>query len=102
MSTIEKHMIIKKGMFFTVSDGEYSNYCINALCKALKDFDITELEKEYENVAVGDDYIDAPDEYGKRPGIVHWLVNIKGLAKDFNFCDFHIDYSMDGTKFYLD
>lgn len=41
-------MHIKKGQLITFAEGEYSDYCVNGLCVALKDFNLDEVVRFWE------------------------------------------------------
>ena len=41
-------MIIKKGQIITFSEGEYSDYCVEALVSASKEFNVKERQGEWE------------------------------------------------------
>lgn len=41
------NMKFKKGELIALSSGEYSDYCVNSLVRALKDFDAQEIFEEW-------------------------------------------------------
>ena len=97
-------MIIKKGAYFVISEGEYSDYSVIALCVALGDINITKLADEYRQEYMAEHHDElVGDILCKRndaPSIANWLVNIKKIATEFNFYDFHTDWYCDNGGFF--
>ncbi len=94
MQKMAKHQIIKKGTLFTVTDGEYSSYRVESVCRALVDIDVADAEKEY---------LDYPKERSKiglieRVSVTYWLTLVKMVATELDFAELHTGDD-DGVKF---
>lgn len=79
-------MIYKKGEYILLTEGEYSDYGINAFGIVIKDFDMNEIEKEY--------FIKYPEdkeEYnGNEERVVNFLINEKKVIKELNKRELHL------------
>jgi hypothetical protein len=79
--------MIKKGSLFIITSGEYSDYELVTICKALCDIDVQGAKAEYLQAypEQGEDY---KFRYGK---FVTWLINEKRIAKELDYFEWHTD-----------
>jgi len=78
--------LIKKDETFIITAGEYEDYNIHGLHKALKDFHMIELKEEYKNKypQIGYYY------YFNYEKFVKWIVEIKKISKPINYKECYI------------
>ncbi len=84
-------MKIKKGQIIAFSEGEYSDYCVNALVVCIREFDLKENKAYWElkhttikDCRYRDRQIKRPDGIGFLP----WLVS-QGLVEDVDYIEIH-------------
>ena len=86
-------MEIKKGQIITFSDGEYSDYCVDGLCVALKDFNLDEVVKFWEVENTYSEKCKYRNRVIRRlkDGGVHFIsfVVSKGFAEDIDYIEVH-------------
>jgi len=84
-------MIIKKGQMITFAEGEYSDYCVEALVSAVKEFNVKEKQAEWEAVhteSKGCGYRSRPLRKVKGTAFLPWLVS-QGLVEDVDYIEIH-------------
>lgn len=84
-------MIIKKGQMITFAEGEYSDYCVNALVVAVKEFDVKEKQSEWEaeHTELSEcQYRRRPIKLVKGTGFLPWLVS-QGFVEDVDYIEIH-------------
>ncbi len=87
-------MIIKKGQMITCAEGEYSDYCVEALVSAIKEFNIKEKQAEWER-----EHTELKECTNRlRPvkkvigtAFLPWLVS-QGLVEDVDYIEIHTGY----------
>lgn len=77
---------IKVGETFTISDGEYSDYGVIALCRAKQEIDIDSLIQEY--LSINPEQI--PDYYFEYYKFVKWLLVDKNVAEEIPYRELHL------------
>lgn len=78
--------IMREGDLFFSSVGEYSDYRVINVCKAIKEFNILDLKKEYLLI-----FPDQAREYHFQPRqFVSWLINDMALAEKLPCREFHV------------
>ena len=83
-------MLIKKGSIFLVTEGAYSDYQTDMLCKAITDIDVMALQSEYLALYPKQSKDFSFDEYQ----FCEWLVDDKKVCKMLEYSEWHLgDYS---------
>lgn len=85
-------MIIKKGQMLTFAEGDHSDYGVEALVSALKEFNVKEKQAEWER-----EHTELKEcRHRSRPrkrvngtAFLPWLVS-QGLVEDVNYIEIHI------------
>ena len=72
---------IPKGALFIISTGEYSDYSVQTICRALVEIDYDILMTEF---LASIDWYPGESEY------INWLINTKHIAKELDYFEFHI------------
>jgi hypothetical protein len=79
--------IIPKDALFTITSGEYSDYGVQCICRALADIAVDSARDEYLTL-----FPEQKKDYEfKRSVFINWLINTKKLAAEIPFFEFHID-----------
>ncbi len=84
-------MIIKKGQMITFAEGEYSDYCVEALVSAIKEFNVKEKQAEWEREHTElkeCKYRSRPLKKVKGTAFLPWLVS-QGLVEDVDYIEIH-------------
>ena len=84
-------MIVKKGQMLTFAEGEYSDYCVEALVRAIKEFNVKEKQADWENehAELKDcKYRSRPLKKVKSTAFLPWLVS-QGLVEDVDYIEIH-------------
>jgi len=87
-------MIIKKGQMITFAEGEYSDYCVEALVSAIKEFNVKEKQAEWER-----EHTELKECTNRsRPikkvigtAFLPWLAS-QGLIEDVDYIEIHTGY----------
>lgn len=92
---VNKDRIIKKGELFILTEGEYSDYQIITLCRALTDLNTANLLNEFtgEERKIGPLKIN-PYEYWERPrdsNFPNWIMNVKKVAEEVPLTEWHYE-----------
>ena len=89
--------IIKKGELFMFSEGNYSDYQINAVCRAKKNIDIEAAKQEYFEL-----YPKQEEDYAFEPyRFIKWIIVDKDLAeeiiqyKEWYLGEYSADFSLE-------
>lgn len=84
-------MIIKKGQMITFAEGEYSDYCVEALVCAIKEFNVKEKQAEWEGEHTElkvRKHRPRPRKEVKGTAFLPWLVS-QGLVEDVDYIEIH-------------
>jgi len=98
---------IKKGQHITFAEGEYSDYCVEALVVSIVEFDLDELKSEWESEHTSDK--ETPNLFKNRDerrvtgtAFLPWLVS-KGLVEDVDYIEIHVgSYGESNIQVYCD
>ena len=71
--------MIKKNELFIFSSGEYSDYEVFTVCRALKNIDVDKMKDEYLKLYSLEDY--GFSEYR----FMNWIINVKHLVEELDF-----------------
>lgn len=75
--------MIEKGQIFLLSSGQYSDYSVETVCRAIADFDMGEITREYR--------AEYPDEE-RYNNLEAFLINVKKVAEEIDFIEIHRDF----------
>ena len=85
-------MKIKKGQHITFAEGDYSDYCVEALVVSIAEFDLDELKSEWESEHTSDECSNLFKHRNERrvtgTAFLPWLVS-KGLVEDVDYIEVH-------------
>lgn len=77
---------IKKGSLLLLTRGEYSDYDVTAVGRALETFDPEDLRQEWYGLHPGDREQCSAD----LSAFVAWLINAKGLIEELEHVELHV------------
>ena len=85
-------MKVKKGQHITFAEGEYSDYCVEALVVSIVEFDLDKLKSEWESEHTS---VEETNHFKHRSerrvtgtAFLPWLVS-KGLVEDVDYIEIH-------------
>ena len=79
--------VIPKGAMFMIATGEYSDYSIQCLCRAIFDIAIDVIRDEYLIL-----FPEQKEEYEFNSSVfMNWFINTKKLAEEIPFFEFHLE-----------
>ena len=82
-----KNSILKKGTFFVLTTGEYSDYEMITLCIATTDIDVIALRSEYLEINPEQD-----EAFSFETGdFVKWLIVDKKVCQELDYFEWHVD-----------
>jgi hypothetical protein len=84
-------MIVKKGQMITFAEGEYSDYCVNGLVRANKDFNLYTLKEEWMQENTKEEDKGGWRRYRRTVTgmeFLPWLVKM-GLVEDVDYLEVH-------------
>jgi hypothetical protein len=92
----EEHRLIPKWQTLLVSEGEYSDYGVNAIVRAVSDFDWCDAVKDWEREC--SPYGNDPDDMESRLVQNWWSDSVsfipylitRGLVEDVNYRELHV------------
>lgn len=90
-------MNIKKGSFFALTNGCYSDYEMVTICKATQDIDVSALHDEYLSLRPEQ----AKEFRFKDDEFIKWLIVDKKVCKELDYFEWHLGNYSDG-EFSLD